>query len=119
VKNPGIHYARKAAAEVGGSVVYPEFKAVDRQPTDFNDLHKEEGADAVRNAIATHLVEPPKSAKQPTPNQGLPCGIPLAGTTSPFEGLPFDSYGFDHDGYYFKRLDGGIVKRYTASQLAT
>lgn len=110
IKNPGLHYARKAVAGAGGTMVYPEFKNTESKPKDFNDLHQLEGEEAVRKIV---LAKPPD----------LPPGVPPAGGDDDGmpsdEAIPFETYGYDHDGYYFKRLDGGIVKRYTASQLAT
>ena len=46
VTNPGVHFARAAAAEVNGLVAIPDFVSLDGEPTDFNDLHQREGADA-------------------------------------------------------------------------
>lgn len=46
--NVGLEKAYQAAAAVGASVVYPEFKDLSSKPTDFNDLMCLEGIDAVR-----------------------------------------------------------------------
>ncbi len=46
--NPGLEAAYKTAREVGAEVVFPEFKDVSGNPTDFNDLHQKEGLEAVR-----------------------------------------------------------------------
>ena len=46
--NPGIHYAREAAKEVGAEVAIPDFKHLSSKPTDFNDLRQMEGSRAVR-----------------------------------------------------------------------
>lgn len=57
VSNPGVYYAGKAAEAVGGWVVVPPFTIEDGTfgedgkwsgPTDFNDLHARDGADAVK-----------------------------------------------------------------------
>ena len=45
--NPGVKYAREAAKRVNGLVIIPQFKDVSSKPTDFNDLAKSEGIDAV------------------------------------------------------------------------
>lgn len=46
--NVGLEKAYEAAAAIGASVVYPEFKDLSSKPTDFNDLMQLEGLDAVR-----------------------------------------------------------------------
>ena len=46
--NAGIEKAREAAQAVGGVVAVPE---LDGKKCDFNDLHRQRGAGAVRAAI--------------------------------------------------------------------
>ncbi|MES9949348.1 MAG: DUF3987 domain-containing protein [Candidatus Thiodiazotropha sp.] len=51
--NPGITSATEAAKTVGGYLAIPDFG--DKRPekaTDFNDLHKHSGKDAVRDSVA-------------------------------------------------------------------
>ena len=48
VKNPGIVNATRAAQACRGDLVIPEFSCLDEKPTDFNDLARLEGLDAVR-----------------------------------------------------------------------
>lgn len=55
INNPGVHYARKAAAAVGGLVAIPQFDDLDGKPTDFNDLAEREGAGAVEAWINAAL----------------------------------------------------------------
>ncbi|CAN7439471.1 VapE domain-containing protein [Paraburkholderia terricola] len=57
-ENTGLKYAHEAAAEVGNaSVVFPRFAdRGERKLTDFNDLHCEEGLDAVRQQIQSALL---------------------------------------------------------------
>ena len=45
--NPGQEKAKAAADAVGGKVVTPQFKSLDDNPTDWNDLHAREGLDEV------------------------------------------------------------------------
>ncbi len=48
-KNVGIEAARKAAAPIGATVIWPEFRHdLSTHPTDFNDLYTLEGPDSVR-----------------------------------------------------------------------
>jgi len=61
-KNPGVDHAREAEAAIKGKstkgeviVVVPKFVEVGEKPTDFNDLHKLEGAGVVRNQIMTAI----------------------------------------------------------------
>lgn len=65
VANPGLHYARKAAAAVGGFMAYPSFPAsAEGRPTDFNDLHVRQGIEAVA-AVINHAVEKGKVPAEP------------------------------------------------------
>jgi putative DNA primase/helicase len=66
VANPGIHFATKAAASVGGLIAVPPFAWEDGEvdaegkwhgPTDFNDLAALRGADAVAAVINTVIAE--------------------------------------------------------------
>ena len=50
--NTGLEHARQAAAAVGAPVVWPDFASPDATTTDFNDLHRLEGLDAVRRQAA-------------------------------------------------------------------
>jgi phage/plasmid primase-like uncharacterized protein len=52
--NPGVAYAREAAAEIGAKVVIPEFEnpISKAETTDFNDLARVQGIDAVKLQIA-------------------------------------------------------------------
>ena len=43
VENPGVHYAKRAAAEINARLVVPQFASLDGRPTDFNDLANREG----------------------------------------------------------------------------
>jgi hypothetical protein len=51
--NPGVAGAEAAAKDVGGHVVVPQFNDMSSKPTDFNDLHRLEGVDAVRLAFSS------------------------------------------------------------------
>lgn len=60
VENPGVTYAKRAAADITARVVVPEFADTDYHPTDFNDLHQAEGIEAVQAQILPPLaVAPP------------------------------------------------------------
>ena len=50
--NPGRAKAAKAAQELGARTAFPEFRSLDGNPTDFNDLHVREGLEAARLAAA-------------------------------------------------------------------
>jgi hypothetical protein len=45
--NPGLSRAREAALAIGGKLAIPDFEDVSAEPTDFNDLHRQEGLPAV------------------------------------------------------------------------
>jgi len=57
-ENTGLRYAYEAVADVGNaSVVFPRFAdRGDRKLTDFNDLHCEEGLEAVKAQIQSALL---------------------------------------------------------------
>lgn len=52
--NPGLEKAKAAAQKVNGKVIAPTFSDAEkaRRLTDFNDLHKSRGLDAVRRQLA-------------------------------------------------------------------
>lgn len=49
--NPGVKFARDAAKILGARVVVPQFKNLEKSPTDFNDLHVLEGLEIVREQL--------------------------------------------------------------------
>ena len=55
--NPGLAKAIEAAKAVGGIVVVPRFKDTSGEPTDFNDLCRLEGNEAVRVQLAPPAKE--------------------------------------------------------------
>ncbi|CAN0619571.1 putative Toprim domain-containing protein [Burkholderia multivorans] len=72
INNPGVRKAREAAKAIGGRVAFPPFTDADgrdedgkrKGPTDFNDLADLRGADAVRDAINSALLEDAASDAQ-------------------------------------------------------
>jgi putative DNA primase/helicase len=56
ISNPGVISARAAAAAVAGLVAIPEFSDLSLRPTDFNDLHVQEGLGEVQRQL-TKLLE--------------------------------------------------------------
>jgi phage/plasmid primase-like uncharacterized protein len=62
--NPGITKAREAAAKVAGAVAAPDFSSIERpaDATDFNDMARLLGLDAVRDRILGALMSPPAAA---------------------------------------------------------
>lgn len=54
--NPGITKARQAAVAVGATVLVPRFNNPVSRGTDFNDMYREEGADAVRRVLVKQGV---------------------------------------------------------------
>jgi len=61
--NPGLTKAREAASAVGGLLAVPAF-GEDRPEgaTDFNDLHRHVGPEAVRSSIERSMADVPKGA---------------------------------------------------------
>lgn len=67
--NPGIAYSTAAAAEISAFVVLPVWLG-DRpvKHTDFNDLHADEGIDAIKRCfLTTEQPEPTKPARDKEP----------------------------------------------------
>lgn len=119
VKNPGIHYARKAAAAVKGSVVYPEFQNTDTQPTDFNDLHAREG-EAIVRAFVERALEPAPAEDRPFEPGARPPDEPDGddgGYEEPAKNAYFAILGYDHGVYYLFQHEQRQVIAYTKRDL--
>ncbi|PWV71511.1 DUF5906 domain-containing protein [Halomonas sp. A11-A] len=115
VANPGLHYARQAAEAVGGLVAYPDFPAElgtpdpatgkVKGPTDFDDLRRREGDEAVKavvEACLNALQGPDNGPQCPTPGAGAP-GVPSV----ELEGGMATAGQCEHD----MTKDGGSLER--------
>lgn len=72
--NTGLVKAKEAALEVGGYLTVPQFpKNRGDKDTDFNDLHRSEGIDAVRRQIESASLVDPDAWEEPLP---LPNELP-------------------------------------------
>lgn len=70
--NPGLTKAIEAARKTGAFLALPVFRDTTARPTDFNDLHKIEGIEAVRGCIKAAempLPPPPEGIKSRQPTQ--------------------------------------------------
>ncbi|QVL50779.1 MAG: DUF3987 domain-containing protein [Thiocapsa sp.] len=85
--NPGTRHAHAAAAAVGGIVVIPRFSDPASAGTDFNDLMRAEGIEAVRAQLAV-----PAQQGRATDADGdtWPDPEPLADTLPPVAPFAFD-----------------------------
>ena len=54
--NPGVYAARTAGQECKGSVAIPEFADLEGKPTDYDDLRRREGLDAVRTWLDPRMA---------------------------------------------------------------
>lgn len=83
VPNPGVTYAKVAAQEVVGLVAVPQFADLTDEPTDFNDLHVRQGADAVAAQIlaAIDLETAIEHHAEPVPEE-----------TPPWDDIPAEAY---------------------------
>jgi phage/plasmid primase-like uncharacterized protein len=50
--NPGVTRAKEAALAIGGKLAVPKFEDLTTRPTDFNDLHQQEGLPAVSDQLS-------------------------------------------------------------------
>lgn len=91
VPNPGLTYARRAAAEIGARVVFPDFADLDGEPTDFNDLALREGIEAVQAQV---LPLPPTTTSEPDPEstKGSALVAGGGGYIVPSRLMDFDTY---------------------------
>lgn len=86
IKNPGVHYATIAAAEIRAHLAVPEFQRIDSRPTDFNDLAILEGLPRVAEIIdlALSATLPEIATPAPLPQVPLEELAPL----DPADGTP-------------------------------
>ena len=71
--NPGAKKATEAAKAIGALLAFPDFKDLTNRPTDFNDLHQQQGADAVTTQIQSAVL--PVDIEWPIPKT-LPDDLP-------------------------------------------
>ena len=63
--NPGLTKAREAALEIGAGLVVPDFgESRGSRETDFNDLHRVKGLDAVKTAVDINRLSPQGLVKE-------------------------------------------------------
>ena len=110
IDNPGVTRAFEAGDSANALVAIPQFQSLDSKPTDFNDLFRLEGSDAVR-AVFDAVLAPSKVAAMTAPpaptasatDATLPAiepPKPAAGLTQ-FEELgKFTVLGYDHGSYF-------------------
>jgi hypothetical protein len=55
--NPGLTEAREAANTIGARLVVPRFKDTSTNPTDFNDLQRLQGLQAVKQQIESRIAK--------------------------------------------------------------
>jgi putative DNA primase/helicase len=89
VVNPGLTYARQAAAEVGARVVFPEFASLEGEPTDFNDLASREGIEAVQACV---LPPPPSTLPNPEGAKSTTLAPTAGGYIVPSRLMDFDTF---------------------------
>lgn len=77
VDNPGVTYAKRAAAEIRARVVSPEFAELygtDDRPTDFNDLHMREGVEVLQAQVLPPLLAVPSVDDEDLPGIAIAPG---------------------------------------------
>jgi len=103
--NPGRFWATQAAVKAGGvQVVWPEV------PSDFNDMAKALGLDAVTKALSSvPVIEMPTQEYLPDMDMGVPAAG-ASGLRSDIERMA-RPLGYDNGVYYFlPRVTGQVVK---------
>ena len=104
IPNPGVHYARLAAEELGCEVAIPDFHDLSKKPTDFDDVRLQEGMGAV-----TFWIEPDNAGRatilpdQPG-DEPVDDREPLWVTEAPFRCL-----GFNEKVFYFLPANGQLL----------
>ena len=89
VENPGVTYARQAAAAIGARVVCPEFASIDGEPTDFNDLASREGIETVQAQV---LPPPPSVVPNPEATKSVALAPSAGGYIVPARLMDFDTF---------------------------
>lgn len=135
VENPGVHHARNAAKAVNGLLVVPDFATLDRNPTDFNDLHLREGVEAVAKAF-DETLNPPAPTEDTLPWDDTPTApeheshVPATESSSSpasddgfedqlYSNGHFKILGYDEDDYFFFHHGKGQVLVRTARSLSS
>lgn len=135
IENPGVYHAKNAAKAVNGLLVVPDFATLDGEPTDFNDLHLREGAEAVAKAFDETLNPPPVTMDDlpwddtpttPEPQNPAPAtqnGSPASSDDDIDDQLysngHFKILGYDEDDYFFFHHGKGQVLVRTARSLSS
>ena len=108
--NPGVWYAAQAAGEVGAAVAIPDFKDLTTQPTSFNDLHRLEGATAVRKWLdpenghrAVTFPEFEEQHREPGPDGWV-------------GSAPFRFLGVHNGNYFYLPFSHGQIVKLSASR---
>lgn len=79
--NPGLRDAKKAANAIAAKVLVPQFANLEGEPTDFNDLHQREGAEAVKACLGI--------------------GQPVEEVAAANDNNPFYPLGYDRGQYFY------------------
>lgn len=124
VENPGVHFAQRAAKAVKGLVVVPEFRALDGEPTDFNDLHQSEGAEAVRKAfelalnppVVETVQEPVAELTQVPAAANGNAALQSDADDDAIEDSGFSVVGYDRDRTYIYHHGRGQVRSYKTNE---
>lgn len=119
IDNPGLHYAIEAARQYGARVAKPSFQSLDDNPTDFNDLHRRDGAEAVAAQIAA-AVEPDQVAVDLARDDEPADEEPPPADGDEVDGIEpgyFSILGYDHDRYYVFQHERKQISVFTQGTL--
>lgn len=91
IPNPGLHYARQAAAAIGGAqVIFPVVANDDeKKRTDWNDIAVSEGIEQVKNTIMQAMARKETVGE---PEMTPPDDTPAANEPPHHDGPPLEAY---------------------------
>ena len=108
--NPGVWYATQAAKMARAEVAIPDFRDLAPRPTSYNDLHRMEGAAAVRTWLDPRMANEAATWPEVEEPDREPGADGWAATA------PFRPLGFNNGYYYYLPFSHGQIVKLPASR---